>query len=202
MEKEFEMFNQIQDVIRNAANTIEKLIEAKKERDKVKRDWEIVSFKSHGLIYNLMDWRKYRCYTQPTFAAPGHEVSQEWALQQPEFSIHSVRRLSDNSVWAVGEDTPDGKIKSFEKYNEYHIKVNLVGNKYLWFHTLCKLPQRTKKCNICGGKLVLIRGRYPNSDKREVCPTCATERLEQINELSSNAYGVAMKESSIPPLKP
>lgn len=46
-------------------------------------------------------------------------------------------------------------------------------------------------CHICGGKLVEIRGRYPKDPKREVCPTCLQERIEQINNISSNGYGVA-----------
>lgn len=52
-----------------------------------------------------------------------------------------------------------------------------------------KEKQPPQRCGICGGELVLIRGRYPNTDKREVCPTCNTERLEQINEISSKGYG-------------
>ena len=51
-----------------------------------------------------------------------------------------------------------------------------------------------KKCGICGGKLVKIRGRYPKEPKREVCPTCLQERLEQINDISSSGYGQACKE--------
>jgi len=47
----------------------------------------------------------------------------------------------------------------------------------------------SKGCDICGGKLAIIRGRYPNDDKREVCPTCATEKLESIHDLSNKDYG-------------
>lgn len=46
-----------------------------------------------------------------------------------------------------------------------------------------------KGCNVCGGELAYIRGRYPKEDKRKVCPTCTYERLEQINEISSKHYG-------------
>lgn len=48
-------------------------------------------------------------------------------------------------------------------------------------------------CNHCGGSMVYIRGRYPKQEKRLVCPTCATERLETINELSDKNYGVAVQ---------
>ena len=64
------------------------------------------------------------------------------------YTIHSVLRKKDSTVWTVGEGTMDGTIERFELYNEYHIKVWLNGNKYLWLHTLEKfpqpLPQRTK----------------------------------------------------------
>ncbi len=46
-----------------------------------------------------------------------------------------------------------------------------------------------KGCGVCGGALVLIRGKYPGCDKREVCPTCNTERLEQISEIANKDYG-------------
>jgi len=48
-------------------------------------------------------------------------------------------------------------------------------------------------CGICGGKLVQIRGKYPGDEKREVCPTCLQERMDQINEISNKEYGVACK---------
>lgn len=46
-------------------------------------------------------------------------------------------------------------------------------------------------CGICGGKQVLVRGRYPNTLGREACPTCLTERLDQIRGISSSHYGQA-----------
>lgn len=49
-------------------------------------------------------------------------------------------------------------------------------------------PIKIKGCHQCGGKLVFIRGRYPKEKKRKVCPTCAYERLEQINDISSKNY--------------
>lgn len=45
------------------------------------------------------------------------------------------------------------------------------------------------RCNSCGGKQTLIRGRYPKTESRLICPTCAYERLEQINDISSPHYG-------------
>jgi len=43
------------------------------------------------------------------------------------------------------------------------------------------------RCGICGGEMVYIRGRYPNTDNRKVCPTCTTERLaSKIRPINSN----------------
>lgn len=46
-------------------------------------------------------------------------------------------------------------------------------------------------CGICGGSMVEIRGRYPHTEKRKVCPTCLAERMDQIREVSSPDYGQA-----------
>jgi hypothetical protein len=41
-------------------------------------------------------------------------------------------------------------------------------------------------CEVCGGKLVYIRGQYPEMKKRKVCPTCATEIIESLNSNCNN----------------
>jgi len=51
--------------------------------------------------------------------------------------------------------------------------------------------KKSKGCQQCSGRLILIRGRFPKEPKRKVCPTCAIERLEHINEISSPHYGKA-----------
>lgn len=58
---------------------------------------------------------------------------------------------------------------------------------------LLPIKKRKYGCGICGGKQVIIRGKYPNTPKRRVCPTCTYERLEQISEISSPDYGKACK---------
>lgn len=35
-------------------------------------------------------------------------------------------------------------------------------------------------CRCCGGRLARIRGRYPKTPDRSVCPTCVVERLEDM----------------------
>ena len=56
--------------------------------------------------------------------------------------------------------------------------------------------ENNDRCGICGGEMVYIRGRYPNTDKRKVCPTCTTERLEQISDLCSPEYGKAYQNKN------
>lgn len=48
-----------------------------------------------------------------------------------------------------------------------------------------------KLCEVCGSKLVSIRGRYPKTESRLVCACCAVEKLEHIHEISSVHYGRA-----------
>lgn len=36
------------------------------------------------------------------------------------------------------------------------------------------------RCDTCGTELVRIRGQYPGSDNRDVCPQCVQEKLEDL----------------------
>ena len=49
-------------------------------------------------------------------------------------------------------------------------------------------------CVICGGQTALIRGRVPKSDKRRVCPTCLKEKMENIQDLTSDNYGLSSQQ--------
>lgn len=46
-------------------------------------------------------------------------------------------------------------------------------------------------CDICGGKMVYIRGRHPGMDNRIVCPTCMAEMLDDIKSRLRDDYGKA-----------
>lgn len=37
-------------------------------------------------------------------------------------------------------------------------------------------------CEVCGGELVMIRGKHPHTPDRKVCPTCATEIIEGLHD--------------------
>ena len=76
----------------------------------------------------------------------------------------------------------DSMVNDLEKWKDDILKSKL----------LVKEDISEEGCNICGNKLVLIRGKSPKGDKRKVCPGCNTERLEQINDISGKNYGVAL----------
>lgn len=62
---------------------------------------------------------------------------------------------------------------------------------------LAELEEReesTTRCSVCGGAMVFIRGKYPKSPKRQICPTCACERLDRINDIIQQNYGMAYAE--------
>lgn len=78
---------------------------------------------------------------------------------------------------------------------------DVVSKKVLkdFIRSLIKKPEElTASCGVCGGKRVIIRGRTPQDEHRWVCPTCLRERLDQINEISSQHYGEACQQPSQP----
>lgn len=56
-----------------------------------------------------------------------------------------------------------------------------------------QLQKEKGMCKQCGGVMAEIRGMYPGEESRKVCPTCATEKLEQIHDISSKYYGQTAK---------
>jgi hypothetical protein len=45
-------------------------------------------------------------------------------------------------------------------------------------------------CNMCGSRLIAIRGKYPKEPDRIICPWCIVEKLEDIVSGVSNSTGV------------
>ena len=60
----------------------------------------------------------------------------------------------------------------------------IVGVSLLWPKRAVRIAYDKAKCT-CGGRMVFIRGKYPNSPKRLVCPTCTMEQLEDLKETTS-----------------
>lgn len=109
--------------------------------------------------------------------------------------VDTIRR----EAWDAAREMPDGtQLRRYVKW--------LTFNE--WYKSLSTPTTQPKeedkpviiedndRCGICGGEMVYIRGRYPNTDKRKVCPTCTTERLEQISDLCSPEYGKAYQNKN------
>jgi hypothetical protein len=95
-------------------------------------------------------------------------------------------------------DSPNARdwASRFAKYYSFPDVETMVvwfSNAMMAMHDFVKRQER-KTCNVCGSSLVSIRGKYPNSENRYICPTCAYEKLEQIQEISSPSYGVAVRD--------
>jgi hypothetical protein len=106
-----------------------------------KKEWEIIEFLRNGDVFKLMDWQKYRCYTQPTFETTFGQISLEWALDGKNgCKIHSVRRLSDGEVFTVG-DKVRVQPESGNWHREYDIlyfqangnKMKVCSDQYTYF---------------------------------------------------------------------
>lgn len=68
----------------------------------------------------------------------------------------------------------------------------IIWNDLLDFLALLKYnigcKNKIKGCNTCGSKMIYIRGRYPKDKARKICPTCAYEKLEFINQKNNIDY--------------
>lgn len=85
---------------------------ASKQPPSVQRDWEIESF--FHTTYNTIYKREGNMFRS-------HHTGYEegFIVNHPNFTIHSVKRLSDNSVWIVGDFCKHGNIKSFQIVGDY-----------------------------------------------------------------------------------
>ncbi len=48
-------------------------------------------------------------------------------------------------------------------------------------------------CEVCGGKLVMVRGRHPGEENRQTCPTCALDIIEGILDSCNNRQAYSAK---------
>jgi len=93
------------------------------------KEWEIESCKMGNTVYTKH----------------GHELNNYYVnelVKRKQATIHSVRRLTDNTIWVVGENTNKGIIKSFVLHpdiSEFYLQVN-VGDQDTLLRTLCKVP--------------------------------------------------------------
>mgnify|MGYP003395717940 CR=1 FL=1 len=71
-----------------------------------------------------------------------------------------------------------------------------------WFKMPIKYKENNQLgqvcCDVCGGKLFVVRSKYPHGEMRTVCPTCAIEILEQItSNLFPNNLASKVNEDQI-----
>lgn len=135
----------------------------------VKRDWEIVSFKggNGGLIERNVDG---------TFAT--HRVQESHILRNPENTIHSVRRLSDNEVFSVGDELCDLGMSQNDRHkisNIYPINGTIAlgfGDDGAIIIQAAKKTKRTKLFTTEDGKDIFEGDKYwyvstPNFERCE-----------------------------------
>lgn len=78
------------------------------------KDYEIVAYRS--VVNKKIIWNKE---SDGFFHGGVHRFSEN-ALIQNKDEIYSVKRISDNSIWSVGEETNYGKILSFSILSDVH----------------------------------------------------------------------------------
>lgn len=171
---------------------------------KDKQEWEIVCFKhsSSETYFNLRDGK----YFAERFGDEEFTIDDLLHNKNGKtYNIFSVLRKSDNTVFSHLQRDGDGNLITGFHTLGRHMMVELdygsVSKNIIYLtkpntDTISSKPVIDEdafknRCNVCGGDLVYIRGKFPNTDKRLTCPTCTTERLEQINEISGKDYGKA-----------
>lgn len=114
-------------------------------------------------------------------------------------------RKDENVLDKIGIDVDPNKVfKFFEPYlqptqsrGEDEIKNEVYKNIGSWYKVPIRegmKPEAVKGlgnskgggCEVCGGSLVMIRGRHPQEANRQVCPTCAVEIIESILDNCNN----------------
>ncbi len=123
-------------------------------------------------------------------------VHSDWFIKTADgYTITVPKEVPKELVMKIKiTPNPSSELVQDKKISDYEIQtygVNLFANEKL--PTTKEQEVKKEPCCICGGKTVLIRGKYPNTPERNICPTCTTERLEQIQEISSPDYGKTSK---------
>lgn len=179
------------------------IFEFKRSKTIPKKEYEILSYIDPDIISDVQNLNVI-----------DNKHSVKWFIaERCNYKIHSIKRLSDGEVFAIGDN-----VSFIFSERQYEFTINEMttggltiavigkskdGNPFNWdLMSLKKVEDKVpiitenKGCNICGGSLVQIRSRYPQQEPRKVCPTCTTERLEQIQEISNPNYGKASKNNS------
>ena len=107
-------------------STAEYLINRQWYREVEEKDYEILSFRStlsNGIV--IWELTKQGVYFSEGMLGTGHSLElMLGCVKENSAVIYSVKRLSDNEVFTVGEDDIDGKITEF-----------LISGDSMWYRT-------------------------------------------------------------------
>lgn len=107
------------------------------------KDWEVVSFarsKSPKDIW-VLDDGEYKYYTGSKWSFGQMMNDAHCSVKTGEVFINEVRRLTDNTLFSIGEVTQEGKIEKFE-IEAGTIMWARIPEDIIELHKLHKLPER------------------------------------------------------------
>jgi hypothetical protein len=102
------------------------------------KDWEIVSYLYDGRIFTKEADGTY------TNREDGNNFSTFLTKYEVDKTIHSVKRLSDNTEFSKNEVTEQGKIKSFEICGKHMMACIINEDTYININSLTKLSTPTQ----------------------------------------------------------
>lgn len=99
--------------------------------------------------------------------SPPQQPRQDW--------VEEIQKIIVEDIFfeELGIDTQE-RIKDFIRQLLKEEREKVLG----WLEY--ELKEFNGSCDICGGKLAEIRGRYPKMPRRKVCPTCLMEIRESV----------------------
>lgn len=186
----------------------------KKSKSIPNKEYEILSFKQNTGISDL--WTEFNCgWCRNNNGKPiTNPYEFDEIISNKLYKIHSVKRLRDGEIFTIGDKVSfifSGREYKFiiKEIEEHNLSISVIGSGndgYPFNIDLIvvkkvedKKPILTENnnCIICGSLMVVIRGRYPKDSPRVVCPTCTTERLEQIQEWSNPDFGKSYQNKQL-----
>lgn len=131
-----------------------------------------------------------------------NQITHESFPPVEEYSINEdpeVLTAKSNAAWEKFITTTQKTIaemnRRFVKAQNYDLSESARReNTIQKFVALSDILRKEEQCGACGGTQVYVRGRYPTHDNRLVCPTCLADRMDNIHEISSKHYGIAVSE--------
>lgn len=93
----------------------------------------------------------------------------------------ALAEYRERGLKSGGNYTANNDIWPTEFYFQNGSKIGIAFNGDKPYLTIGRVTPHGR-CNVCDSEQVLIRGQYPGSDNREVCPQCVQERLEDLLE--------------------